>query len=454
MSRPPFALARHTASILLTQAGVLALRFLALWLLTVALGEAGVGSFGVVTSFVMVLLGIFSLGVAYANTCFVARDNIRRDELHTTTMVVTVAVSAVVVAGVVTGRGWLAHSVLRSPDGVIQPEWLLIGAACFPFALYAFFITGLWTGEERIGRINLLDLLRSVVYVLGLLLLLWVVPRKVSGALWIWAVSFVVAAVAAAGILWRKDRVRWQWRGPGFGEALRFSLVPYLGDIASITHQWFGLFVINYFLKQAAAGAYYLALLIATYVFWLLAGAVRRAGARRVIGSDQAPSWDLVAAMTRVTLWMLVVPGVVLVVASPWLVPAIFREFEGSVRPLQVVVPGFVLNSCAVVLAYYVIGNRRRPGVITTIAWIGLATNVVLSLALVGPWGVTGVAAAAAVSYSLPFLLLLPVFRRWGHSLGDLFIPRREDLEYFRGLLRHLRGPGDSGLSEQTPGSA
>ncbi len=450
MSRPPFALARHTASILLTQAVVLALRFLALWLLTVALGEAGVGSFGVVTSFVMVLLGIFSLGVAYANTCFVARDNTRRDELHTTTLVVTVVVSAVVVAGVVTGRGWLAGWVLRNT----KPEWLLIGAACFPFALYAFFITGLWTGEERIGRINLLDLLRAVVYVVGLLLLLWAVPRKVSSALWIWTVSFMVAGLATAGVLWRRDRVGWNWRRAGFGQALRFSLVAYIGDIASMTHQWFGLFVINHVLKEAAAGAYYLALLIATYVFWLLAGAVRRAGARRVIGSDQAPSWELVAAMTRVTLWMLVVPGVVLVVASPWLVPAIFREFEGSVRPLQVVVPGFVLNSCAVVLAYYVIGNRRRPGVITTIAWIGLATNVVLSLALVGPWGVTGVAAAAAVSYSLPFLLLLPVFRRWGHSLGDLFIPRREDLEYFRGLLRHLRGHGDSGLNEQTPGSA
>jgi len=369
-------------------------------------------------------------------------------------MVVTVIVSAVVVAGVVLGRGWLADSLLRSPDGVIEPEWLLIGALCFPFALYGLFIAGLWTGEEHIGRINRLDLLRTLAYVIGLLLVLWLLPGEVSGALWFWAVSFVVAALAAAGILWRKDRVRWNWRRAGFGQALRFSLVAYLGDIASMTHQWFGLFVINHFLKQAAAGAYYLALSLATCVFWMLAGAIRRAGARRVIGSDQAPSWDLVAAMTRVTLWMLVVPGVVLVVASPWLVPMIFPDFEGSVRPLQIVVPGFVLSSCALVLAYYVIGNRRRPAVVTTISWIGLATNVVLSLVLVGPWGVTGVAAAAAVSYSLPFLLLLPVFRRWGHSLGDLFIPRREDLEYFRSLLRHLRGHGDSGPSEQTPGSA
>ncbi len=446
MTRPPFALARHTVSIILTQVLVLVLRFLALWLLTVALGEAGLGSFGVVTSLVMVLLGACSLGIAYANTCFIARDDARRDELHTTTVVVTAVVSAVVVTGLVLGRGWLADSVLRSPDGVIEPQWLLIGAACFPFALYGLFIAGLWTGEEHIGRINRLDLLRTLAYVFGLLLVLWVVPREGSSALWFWAGSFVVAALAAAGILWRKDRVRWQWRGAGFGEALRFSLVAYLGDIASITHQWFGLFVINHFLKQAAAGAYYLALSIATCVFWMLAGAGRRAGAKRVIGSEQAPSWDLVAAMTRVTFWVLIVPSIVLVVVSPWLVPAVFREFEGSVRPLQVLVPGFVLSSCALVLAYYVIGNRRRPGVITIISWISLTVNVVLSLGLVGPFGVTGVAMAAAVSYSLPFLLLLPVFHRWGHSLGDLFIPRRRDFEYFRALLRHLRG--------RPPGSA
>ena len=143
---------------------------------------------------------------------------------------------------------------------------------------------------------------------------------------------------------------------------------------------------------------------------------------------------------------MLIVPSIVLVVASPWLVPMVFPEFEGSVRPLQVVVPGFALSSCALVLAYYVIGNRRRPGVVTTISWISLAVNVGLSLGLVGPFGVTGVAMAAAVSYSLPLLLLLPVLRRWGHPLGDLFIPRRRDFEYFRALLRHLQG--------RPPGSA
>jgi len=449
MVRPAFTLARHTVSIVLTQVLVLVLRFLALWLLTVALGEAGLGSFGVVTSLVMVLLGVCSLGLAYANTCFIARDVHRRDELHTTTVVVTVAVSAVVVAGVILGRGWLAGSVL----GNLEPGWLLIGALCFPFALYGLFIAGLWTGQEHIGRINRLDLLRTLAYVFGLLLLLWLLPGEVVGALWVWTVSFVVAALAAAGILWRKDGVRWQWRGAGFVEALRFSLVAYLGDIASITHQWFGLFVINHFLKQAAAGAYYLALSIATCVFWMLAGALRRAGARRVIGSDQAPSWDLVAAMTRVTFWVLIVPSIVLVVVSPWLVPLVFREFEGSVRPLQVVVPGFALSSCALVLAYYVIGNRRRPGVVTTISWISLAVNVGLSLGLVGPFGVTGVAMAAAVSYSLPLLLLLPVLRGWGHALGDLFIPRRRDFEYFRDLFRHLRGrPPVEGPGKGTPG--
>ena len=436
MEEPPFRLARNTASILVTKAVLLVLRFVGIWLLTVALGDAGLGPFGVVTSFALLLQGASSLGLAYANTCFIAKDSSRRDELHSTTLIVTAVVGALVVTALILGRRTLAGAVLRN----VEPGWLLVAAIAFPFALYAHYIVGLWTGEEQISRINRLELLRAVVYVLGLVLVVLALPRTVSGALWFWAASFVVMGVTAGGVLLWRDRVRWSWRAAGFGDALRFSLVGYLGDIASMTHQWFGLFVINHYIGKATAGAYFLALLIAANIFWLMADAVRRAGARRVIGADQAPSWELVAAMTRVTFWTLLLPAALLMVASPWLVPAIFRGFEGSVRPLQVLLPAFVLASCGIVLAYYVIGNRRRPQVVTVIAWVALAVNILLSLTLVRSFGVMGVAVAAAVSFSLPFLLLLPVFYRWGHSPGDLFVPRREDIEYFRSLFRYLRG--------------
>ena len=434
MDRPAFALARDTASILLTQGLIFALQLLALWLVAVGWGEAGTGAFGVVTSLQVVFQGAFSLGLAYANTCFAARDPSRRDELHTTTVVVTVAVSAVVVTGLVLGRHWLSVTVLRH----VEPDWLLTVAAGFPFALYAAFVTGLWVGEERIGRLNRLELLRAAVFLAGVLLAFSLAPGNVLLALWAWAGSFIAAGLVAAAVLWGWDRVGWAWRPRRFVEALRFSLVVYLGDVASNIHQWFGLFVVNNYLESAAAGAYYLALRIASY-FWVLAAAVRRAGARRVIGSPQAPSWNLVAAMTRATLWALLLPTAAVVLSAPWVVPAIFRGFAGSVRPLQLLLPACVLVSCAIVLGYYVIGNRGRPGVVTAIAWVGLGTNVVLSFALVRPLGVTGVALASAVSYSLAFLLLLPVFRRWGHPLADLFIPGREDLAYFRALGGHLR---------------
>jgi O-antigen/teichoic acid export membrane protein len=434
MNRPPFTLARHTASILATQGLVFALQLLALWLVAVGWGEAGTGAFGVVTTVQVVFQGVFSLGVAYANTCFAARDPSRRDELHTTTVVVTLAVSAVVVPGLILGRHWLSARVLRN----VEPDWLLTVAVSFPFALYAAFITALWVGEERIGRLNKLEFLRAAVFLAGVLTVFGLAPGSVSLALWAWAGSFIASGFAAASVLWGWDRVGWAWRPRGFVEALRFSLIAYLGDIASNLHQWFGLFVVNYYLKGAAVGAYYLALRIASY-FWVLASAVRRAGARRVIGSDQAPSWDLVAAMTRVTLWALLLPTVAVILSAPWVVPAVFRGFAGSVRPLQLLLPACVLVSCAIVLGYYVIGNRERPGVVTAIAWVGLGTNVVLSFLLVRPLGVTGVGLATGVSYSLSFLLLLPVFRRWGHRLSDLFIPSREDLAYFQALGRHLR---------------
>jgi len=446
MTRPPFTLARHTVSILLTQALVFVLQFAALWLVAVGWKEQGTGAYGVVTTFQIVLQGVFSLGLAYANTTFVAKDRSRRDELHTTTLIITAVVSAVVVAGLLLGRKWISQNLLSN----VQPHWLTIVAVCFPFALYFFFLSGLWTGEERIRRINMLNLLRATAFVAGVALAVLVAPGSVSAVLWAWAVSFALAGALSFGLTRWVDRVRWSWKPSAFREALRFSMVAYLGDVASILHQWFGLMLINTYFTRAATGAYFLALTIGGY-FWVLAGALRRAAARRVIGGEPEPSWELVSALTRVVLWVLVVPSAVLAAAGPWLIPLVFRGFDQSVLPLQLVLPGFVLNSCAVVLAYYVIGNRRRPVVVTSVAWVGLAANVALSLALIRPLGVLGVAAAAGVSYSLPFLLLLPVFHRWGHPLADLFLLRKQDLHYFRDLWKHLRGQGTEGPATPEP---
>ncbi len=446
MSDQPFKLARHTTSILVTYALVQTLQLAALWVVALGWGEEGTGAFAVVITVQVVLQGVLSLGVAYANMCFVARDGNRRDELHTTTILATVGVSAVVVVGLLWGRHWLSTAVLRN----VEPGWLITVAVCFPFALYGALIIGLWTGEERIGRINRLELLRAAVFVAGVLLALALVPGSVWAVLWAWAASFVVSGSAAFWVLWRRDGVRWRWRLAGFREALGFSLVPHLGDVASIVHQWFGLLLVNRYIEPRAAGTYFLALRIAG-LFWLLAGAVRRAGARRVIGEEQAPSWELVAAMSRVIFWTLILPALVLMVASPWLVPVVFRGFVGSVRPLQVLLPAFVLASCGIVLANYVIGNRRRPAVVTVIAWVALAVNVSLCLILIGPYRLTGVAVATATSFSLPFLLLLPVFHRWHHSVGDLFVPRSGDLQYFQALLRHLWSCTQTPADDQGP---
>jgi O-antigen/teichoic acid export membrane protein len=127
------------------------------------------------------------------------------------------------------------------------------------------------------------------------------------------------------------------------------------------------------------------------------------------------------AALVRWTIVVTALGAVVLAaVARPLTTLVYGPAFDGAVAPLRVLLVGIVASALVLVLSAYVLGvGRLRTLVALTAA--GALCNIAANLVLIPRFGITGAAAASALSYSLVAfgcaLVVRPTFADAGTSL-------------------------------------
>jgi O-antigen/teichoic acid export membrane protein len=98
--------------------------------------------------------------------------------------------------------------------------------------------------------------------------------------------------------------------------------------------------------------------------------------------------------------------------AAGYLIPAIYGPaFEAAVRPAQIIIVGLVLEGVAGVITAFLYGIGR-PGLNSWGMAVGLATTVVLDLALIPRFHAIGAAYASAAAYLASTLALVWFFRQ------------------------------------------
>jgi O-antigen/teichoic acid export membrane protein len=126
---------------------------------------------------------------------------------------------------------------------------------------------------------------------------------------------------------------------------------------------------------------------------------------------------ETIRTATRGSVLVSTVSIVLILVAGPFIVPALFGPGYGSVtRLLLVLAPG-----ATVVVVNQVLGDVLRglgqPGIVAICEWIGVVTTVAGLLLLVPHLGVLGAAITSTVTYVLVFVLLRRAVSRHASAL-------------------------------------
>jgi O-antigen/teichoic acid export membrane protein len=292
---------------------------------------------------------------------------------------------------------------LTALSGQVSAQLALIGAlGIYPNVVWQT-ISGVLLGQGRLRLWNVIQLISPALSLVGLLVFCAGLGAGVGGALVAWMLAHVVAAgiaLAATRELWWPARVRGALDSIAL-ELGRLAIVMGAVQVVNLVAYRAELFVLGRELGNTAVGIYSIALQ-AVDSMWLVPAAIATAVTAPVVAApDDAAAARLVRRASVRALGFAALVAAAVGVIAPWLIPAVFgSEFEGSVRPLELLLPGVVIYAPVTVLVVYISIRHAKP-------WLSLGVSIVAGLVTVGSalvlipaYGSSGAGLASTIGYA------------------------------------------------------
>lgn len=302
------------------------------------------------------------------------------------------------------------------------------------------FFRGVFRGTLRIPVLNLINAVRPLLTIAGVVVVIVIAQAGVTGLVWVVLAAEAMMLIVAGRYLFRQVAPRPRLDPDTIRPLLSYGLRIYAFAVLIFVNNRLGLALVRYFLDYEEVG-YYVTAVTLGELLWTVPNSLAFVLFPRIAGAPAETQRALTTAVARVTV---VIVGVSCLAVAALAHPAIRLlygvEFLPAVAPLLVLLPGIFAMSLQEVLGADVSG-RGYPGRVTVAAGIGVSLNLALTIWLVPRYGPTGAAAAASASYIVFTLLVLGTFRRLaGTGLAETLLLRRQDLAAIRERIRTLMG--------------
>lgn len=398
------------------------------------LGPENLGQYYLLYTVTLSLSLFVSLGVEAANSVFVGRGEEHPGRVHAACLVLTV-----LLGGAAVGLAWAAYPLPQlGLAGRVTRFDFMLALLTVPFILYQNMVWSILIGT---GHLVLMS--RTKILVAGLRLTgdmaMVALGFGVTGLIGSFLACSVLGALALLLAVWPVARPHLLFRPSLLGKLTGFGVRSHLGTIAGQVHFRADTFILNALHGTGSVGLYSVAVQAAELP-WLFFGAVQNAVFARVSGASREESVRLVSFLLRLgfAVWGVLVLGGLTVVPllMVWLLGP---EYRMSGHAFSLLIAGTAAIGVARLLAPFFLGQLRRPGMLSALAWLNVAVNLSLCLLLIPPYGVMGAAAASLLSYTLGLAVVVGFYSRLsGESALRILLPRRDDFDLLRGAMSSL----------------
>jgi antigen flippase len=316
----------------------------------------------------------------------------------------------------------------QSSAGSLAQVYLL---AFVPFNFLALALLALDQADMRFARYNLVRLLPSGVYLVGLLVLCAL--DAVSVAAFVWANWLGTAVTAVVRLYHSCDALRAR---PSLSEArelLAFGARLHGAALLAVLLAAADRFVVIAFWDDASLGLYIVAWTLATAGLNVITGAFNTLLLPRLAEARDAATQRRIMGQTLRYVSLLVTAGTAgLLLVSPWLLPFLFGDaYAGAVGICLVLLVAYLPMALCQVIIHGLSGTGDwRPRILAQ--GLALAMFAALIWPLAGMLGLLGIPTALLVADSLALAYLLVFLRR------QLALPSRECWGLSATTVRHL----------------
>jgi len=417
------------ARVLGSNVAIVVLTFVSGVLIARKLGPAGQGTVTALLVYPILFTSMAEMGIRQATVYHTGK------KLFADRDIVGVILALLIVSGLV---GMATCGLILTTIAPIHCAPLLIGlAVCYvPVKLTISYASGYFLGKEYLIRFNRVNWLAEVIRLAAILLLVWMVPLGVTGAV---TANLIGIGITAGYTLWLLSRavpLSIKWQTGIISRLLSIGVVYAISLLVLQLNYQVHVLMLAHMSTTAQVGIYSLGsnLVIA---LWQLPNAVGIVVfARSANMEENAAFTRKVLRLVRMAFVVVVAAAALLYLTAGWLVPLIFgNDYLPSIAVIRTLLPGVVFFTIFRVLNMDLAG-RGKPALVLISTLPALAIAVVLNILLVPRYGALGAAMAASSGLGFGTLVMIGIYCRYtGVSVFELLRYRVSDFT----ALKHWR---------------
>src|ERR671937_236412 len=277
----------------------------------------------------------------------------------------------------------------------------LAGLALVPNVIWQT-VSGVLLGLGRIRLWNVIQLLPTVLTLVGMTVFVVVLDGGVGAALVAWVVAnatTALVALVATRSLWLPADV------PPLDDRLtmtiaRLAVVMGAVQVVNLFSYRAELFILNHYQGRSGVGVYSIAMQSVESI-WLVAGALATSITAPALAGDDRAAARLVGRTAVKGLLLTIAVAVPIAAAAPFVIPLVFGDdYKKAATSLALLLPGVILYAPVSILVVYLSVRRGRPGLSLAVAVAGMVLTAAAAFVLVPRLGGSGAAVARSIGYA------------------------------------------------------
>jgi O-antigen/teichoic acid export membrane protein len=311
----------------------------------------------------------------------------------------------------------------------------LIGAAlAIPFAIYAQGSRGLLLATGVTGGVAWQNSITNVFLNVVIVTVLLVGHVQSYAVLALWIGGQAIAAAYTAILVNRTiaERRTAPDCGPSvrslFLEQLDFGTRSSLATLSGYINMRIDVFLVSAMLGARLLGIYTLAVATGEMI-WTLSLPLLYASLQSIAGGTFQDAATLTARLMRTVVALQVVIGLVVFIAGPWLITAVYGQAFAEAGPvMRILMPGLVAYALEMFLGYFILVQIKRPLFIFCIQSASAALCALITVIALPRFGLAGAAFATSVTYVGVVVFKSLLFKlKTGTSMREQWLLRPDD---------------------------
>jgi O-antigen/teichoic acid export membrane protein len=396
------------------------------------LGPTDRGVLAIVLLIPSTVLTLVKLGVSQATVYFINRKEATVDRVASNSIMLALALGAVSSLVV-----WLLRDSLLAKVLEHVPAWALVLALMrVPLLLLDNYLYSILQATGQFGMYNR-RLLQSEM--LRLLLVVVCVMWLHLGFAAAVVIYTFIAVVNIAWLLYSMGQTitfSFSLDRDLLGRMLSFGVRSYVQIVVAHLLLRIDIYMVQIYLGPEDVAFYALALHFTELVLEV-PQAIGLVLYPKLAALPEERIHQLTAQTCRRTLFVTIPAAAALALLGPWVITLWYGQpYAPAGAPLPWAAVGVGMMSIFVIITRDFTA-RGKQRVNTTAGLLALVTNVALNVYLIPRQGIVGASLATAIAYTAACVVLMIAFvQESGLRWTSLFLPTRDDVEYFSGIVR------------------